>query len=107
MAENIVCPKCGGKGYSLGFACGPSVHCDQRRITCFYCHGSGAIDAETKARIDAGTRLREERLSRRLGLREEAHRRGMDPRELMAIELGHAFYDGCPVRAIKDLPIGG
>jgi hypothetical protein len=84
------CPRCNGSktivaahvSYANGsHGYGVPFPCDQ-------CAGSGEVPDEMAEWIQAGSAMREERLQRRVTLREEAKRRGMNPVELSRMEFG-------------------
>jgi hypothetical protein len=57
-------------------------------IDCELCEKTGKIGREKVAWRKAGRRMREERIARRVVLREEAKKRGMDPLLLSRMERG-------------------
>lgn len=86
---NDNCPDCQGRGEHGGMACsGGGATLRRVAIPCEVCGGTGTVDAAQRQRYEAGRQQREERLSRRMTLREEAKRRGIKPYDLSRQELG-------------------
>lgn len=84
------CPHCKGKGGGMAHINrGPdsSTHSFEWR-DCLSCRGSGEITPEYAARIEAGRKMRDERVAQRKSLVEAANERGISPAELSAIEMG-------------------
>jgi hypothetical protein len=70
-----------------GVAYGPegySVH----RIDCLTCQGAGEVTEEHMARVEAGRKLREDRVARGLTLSQEAERLGVSREALSKREWG-------------------
>ncbi len=86
-----ICPDCDGQKQFTGFVCryGPNGgRGSVETYNCHTCNGVGTITPEHATRIDAGKKLRAERLSRDESLMEAAKRMGIRPSELSAIEHG-------------------
>jgi hypothetical protein len=87
----MTCPECRGKKTLEAVVCGRQhdrSFCRTRRLPCHVCQGTGAITEEHAARIEAGEKMRKDRISRRLSLREEAARLGIDQVTLSHREQG-------------------
>ena len=87
MPETIQCPDCEGEGRTFGILC-TRTGCQDGSLICHRCTGTGSIPAEMLDWIAEGDKLREDRLNRRLGQREEAKRRGLDVVEYSHMEHG-------------------
>ncbi len=92
LAETQGCPRCEGEGESRVRLFGVD---DQGRSICRWdtllcpdCGGLGMIPAEQFAAWERGRRLRADRLSRNMSLRQEAQRLGISPRTLSNREWG-------------------
>jgi hypothetical protein len=83
----MICPSCKGAGESRGIACGPGG-CDLRAFKCFTCKGAREITDEHAARIEYGRLMSQDRIRRRLTVREEAARLGCGLGEWSRIEHG-------------------
>lgn len=88
----MICPGCKGEKRVFVFADGhhedgTPFHNNGYR-DCFTCDGSGEITDEHIARIAAGRKLRDERVSKRVSLMDAAHERGISPEDRSAIEMG-------------------
>lgn len=70
------CPSCKGNKGGEAFVCGPNVH-GLRWTPCSTCNATGEITEEHLARIEYGRLMREDRIRRRLTVREEAKRLGV------------------------------
>lgn len=80
-----ICPTCNGKKEVFGIGCPgfkPIV------MDCNTCDGKGKITEQQVERMKDGEKLRQERLGRRMTLRAEANRLGMDVVKLSDIEHG-------------------
>lgn len=86
----MVCPDCDGNGkcdaFFLRMSNGSCV--PHRRIKCLRCKGECTVPDEMKEWIEAGKRLKQDRLSRGMGLRQESERLGCKASDLSARELG-------------------
>ena len=85
MIDSIVCPECRGTKEVGVLVCPGGIF---KMIDCRMCNGSGEITPEHQARIEAGKKLRADRIARGLSLREEASRLGIDPIDLSHKENG-------------------
>jgi hypothetical protein len=83
----MTCPHCNGEKRGAGFVMRKSG-CGIEAIECSTCGGSGAVTAERLAQVEAGQRLREDRIGRGASLRQEAARLGIEPVELSRRERG-------------------
>lgn len=89
----MICPTCNGEKeivglfpvYAEGYT-GPRSPCFV--MPCHRCKGVGEVPDEQGAWIEAGKRMKAERLGRAVGLRAEAERRGMLPSILAQMESG-------------------
>lgn len=75
------CPQCSGAGVLRAALHPIEWECD-------LCAGKGAINEERQAAREAGRKAREERLQRRVTLRQEAERLGISPSALSRRERG-------------------
>lgn len=86
----MICPTCAGSKVVVAsharMADGSSRWGLQ--LPCFQCGGSGEVPAEMANWIEEGRRMREARIARRTGLREEAARRGISASKLSNMESG-------------------
>ena len=80
-----VCPTCEGKNEIFGIGC-PGFK--PILITCHTCNGKGEITDVQIERMKDGEKLRQERLKRRMSLRNEAKRLNINVIELSDIEHG-------------------
>lgn len=92
MADNtdgtIPCPVCdGGTLRRSGLVMRDGV-CALEDIDCSTCGESGRVPADYAARVEAGQRMRAERVARRESLRDAAARLGITPAQLSAREMG-------------------
>jgi hypothetical protein len=83
----ITCTHCDGRKESLVMACGPKggYH---GMMACSTCKGTGEITEAHGERIKQGKLMREERIERRVVVREEAKRLGVDLGAWSRIEQG-------------------
>ena len=79
------CPRCKGEKVIHGFGC-PGFK--PIAIPCPQCDGSGSVISEMAQWIEHGKKLRDERVKRRITLREMAKFKGLSAVELSDIELG-------------------
>lgn len=79
------CPKCHGTGAHSLVTIYVAMNGARK---CPTCNGEGEISQEVFDAIEAGERLRIDRISRNVSLREEAQKRGLTPRELSDVEHG-------------------
>ena len=91
--ELLCCVSCEGRGYLLGiFPIYADGYAGERKpvieIPCDRCGGSGKMPQEHQRWIEEGAALKRERMSRQIGMRMEAERRGIDPSELSKMERG-------------------
>lgn len=86
LAELVTCPSCNGKGESFCIACG--THCRVVNFNCFTCRGSGTVTAGHLAFMNEAETIRLDRVERRLTIREEGKRLGVDFAEWSRIEGG-------------------
>ena len=83
------CPDCKGSRFTTGIGCfGKGRGCEVMTINCFTCGGTGTIDEAHAERIAKGRAMYDDRVSRDMGLREEARRLGITARELSDLENG-------------------
>ena len=94
MAD-LTCPTCRGVRTVGGVGCGPGG-CRPLLLKCSTCRGTGTITAERADWINAGERLRADRLTRDFSLREEATRLGVRASVLSDYEHGHLNPAECP-----------
>jgi hypothetical protein len=89
--ESIPCPDCDGKG---------EQYCHVNRggpgngfgwFPCLTCKGRRVVPADYPERREAGRRMREDRLSRNMTLRDEAARLGISVVELSRLEQGRTW----------------
>ncbi len=79
------CPMCGGKGLRIVFACPGWT---ELKLPCRLCEQTGRISDEVLHRVEAGEKMRADRISRGINQREEAARLGISPQELSKKEQG-------------------
>jgi hypothetical protein len=87
----VICPHCNGKGEQPAFVTGErngERFCEHRLMPCRTCSASGEITEEHAQRIEAGQRMREDRVARGVSMCEEAKRLGVSDRELGDLEWG-------------------
>lgn len=82
----VACPSCRGKGETMGFHC--DTRCDYRASKCYTCDGFGSVTLEDIQRMEIAETIREDRVARRLTIREEGSRLGVDFAEWSRIEAG-------------------
>jgi len=83
--KDIECPECHGKGTITALVCPGGII---KQEPCTLCDGFGTISDEQIERGENGKKLRQDRLSRNMSLREEAAKIGITPYELSRIERG-------------------
>ncbi len=84
--DNISCPECcGHKIVLVTYFPGTPRH---PPMPCRVCGGSGQITLEHHNRIEAGEKMREDRIERGVSLRAEAARLGITPCNLSDLENG-------------------
>lgn len=87
-----ICPKCRGAKVLPSFVHYTPESGKQSGFDpdhpCSLCQGNGEITEEHAARIVEGDRLREDRVARKVSLRDEAKRLGIEPAKLSALENG-------------------
>ncbi len=79
------CPDCNGKGTKTVYAC-PGFR--RMEIKCDRCRGTGKINDEQLAWIEAGQRCKARRKAAKLVLGQVAQRFGMSPAMVSSIERG-------------------
>lgn len=92
-AAPLTCPRCAGRGEHEERVYGireGQYQCWWHETLCRQCDGLGFIDVATAARLERGRLLREDRVARRVSLREEAARRGISARQLSDEEWGRS-----------------
>lgn len=94
-----VCPDCGGERARLAIAMSAGK---AFMLECPTCSGSGMVTPEFLERRAEGRRMREARVKRGVGLREEAERRGMLASDLCRMESGHIPAVWCDEDKPKD-----
>lgn len=86
------CPRCDGSGFYSAVVCGirsdGGRFSEVRRLPCATCRSSGRISEQRAAAMNAGERMRQDRIRRGISQREEAARLGITPQELSRRELG-------------------
>ena len=85
--EEIQCPGCQGRGTNRVLA-NLGGHCEQRDINCLKCRGKGTITETMLTWAARGEAMRQDRISRKVSLREEAERLSIPPVELSQMEHG-------------------
>ncbi len=98
----LTCVECGGKGVLIGMfpRYAPGYQGPRKpyvELTCNRCNGSGQMPAIHVEWMKTGDEMKRERLSRHMGLRAEAERRGISPSVLSKMENGILE----PVRPLK------
>ncbi len=88
----VTCPDCKGEGKLYGLLCsgghGGPAHIGS--IPCPRCKGKSTITKEDLERIAAGKLIREDRIRRRVTMRAEANRLGIDVLEYSKLESGRS-----------------
>jgi hypothetical protein len=84
---NFICPGCNGRKETFVMACGPKGGWQGYR-PCYRCGGTGEVTEGDLKRIEVARKLRQDRIERRLVLREEAARLGVSFPEWSRIENG-------------------
>lgn len=82
-----VCSSCGGKGYNEGFINARLRHY-YGQIKCSDCAGTGQVTEEQAERVRASKPIVLDRRARRVSIREEAARLGVDFAEWSRVEHG-------------------
>lgn len=82
------CPDCSGEGRVFAHINRGPAGSSFGWLNCIRCKATGVVPDEQAAWIEAGKRMRADRLSRDLSLFEEAKRLGIRSSELSAIERG-------------------
>ena len=77
----ITCPTCNGEKVIRAVLHDVEIACDQ-------CDGTGTVPDEMLTWIERGKEIRAERLARKVTLRDEAKRLGVDVMTISAIERG-------------------
>lgn len=93
------CPECKGKKEIVGlFAIrSDGSGCDPcRMFPCHRCKGAGSVPDEMAEWMEAGKRLKEDRLARNMTLRQEAEARELRVSELSDMERGRVDPDNPP-----------
>ncbi len=85
-----LCPTCDGKRGGRALVHYADGHCEEHFVICRTCNGDARISTEHRDRIEAGHRLRDQRLLADRSLREEASRLGIAAHELSDMESGAA-----------------
>ncbi|MGD9827107.1 MAG: helix-turn-helix domain-containing protein [Hyphomicrobiaceae bacterium] len=86
--ETVTCTSCGGKGVLRALVKPRRGNCYESDVTCTTCEGVGWLSLDRIARIEAGNRLREERVARGESQTAAAARMGISVRELSDRERG-------------------
>ena len=76
--SDMTCPSCVGQKTNRVLANFGAEGCREVDMPCTQCGGVGKVPSEMTDWIKAGEKMRRDRLSRHIGQREEAQRRGMD-----------------------------
>ena len=93
------CPECKGKKEIMGFFAirSDGSGCDPcRMFSCPRCHGTGNVPDEMAGWMEAGKRMKADRLARNMTLRQEAEARGLRPSELSSMERGQVDPNNPP-----------
>ena len=89
----MTCSDCSGTGRVFGLVYRQGG-CSPGWINCPRCRGTGAVPESTPAWIEAGERIRQERVASDLSLRERARQLGISPAVLGDAE--HGRIDPAP-----------
>lgn len=79
------CPECDGRGRYAVLSCNDTCISN---VACATCNGTGQVDAERTAKIEAGRAMRAERRARHISQSERAAELGMDWAEYSKLENG-------------------
>lgn len=83
--ETILCFRCGGRRVNVAYVC-PGFRRVQRE--CEACKGTGRLPAAADEWRAAGERMRQERIARRIPIRDAAASLGIDVVRYSKIEFG-------------------
>ena len=87
--DSISCPGCKGESsYMALVRYGDERGCVEQRMDCHQCKGKGQVSSEMLVWIERGNAMREDRLSRGIGQREEANRLGISVVKYSQMEFG-------------------
>lgn len=86
----IECKACKGSGEVEAHLNYGGSDGEWKVINCPTCRGAGEITTEHAARIEAGKKLRDQRVAAGILLRDAAKAQGLTPAQLSAIENGRA-----------------
>ena len=88
MSKTITCPSCDGEKGGMALVNFGAQGCQQMWMGCSQCKGEGVIPEEMLSWMARGEKMREDRFSRDLSLREEAKRLGISVVEYSQMEYG-------------------
>ena len=84
----MICPDCHGEKRVFAHVNRGVAGSGFQWLDCLRCKGAGEVPDEQAEWIEAGRRMREDRMGRDMSLNEEAKRRGMRAVELSQMERG-------------------
>jgi hypothetical protein len=84
---NFICPGCNGRKETFVMACGPKGGFQGYR-PCYRCKGTGEVTEGDLRRMELARKIRQDRVERRVVMREEAARLGVSIADYSNIENG-------------------
>lgn len=88
VTETQTCTNCNGRGVNRALVMRRPGGCVWQDVTCSTCGGAGWLSNDHIARIEAGRRMREERIAAGISQSERAAELGISMRELSDREHG-------------------
>ena len=87
--QTSLCPFCEGLGWTNSHVYGRGIS-GWKQLVCQACGGRGEVDEPTRARMERGKLMREDRVRRGVTLKQEADRLGISAAALSKREWGRA-----------------
>lgn len=85
--KQVECPRCNGKGGSIGIACGEGG-CQPVTFKCDLCEGTGLVYPYKLEYVERGEKMRAARLAAGRTLSQQASRRGIEVVDISRMERG-------------------
>lgn len=90
-APRVICPHCDGATDRQALVCGTrdgERFAEVRAMQCVTCEGAGTVTEDHVERIRQGKQLHDDRVAKRIGIREVAWQARVDPADVSKVERG-------------------